>query len=68
LHIATPHAQVWNGIEMPAFYLTVASAFSVPLYEKLEDTWLDVTELVFDLELRDQTQLSLVSHPILNHV
>jgi len=49
-------------------YLTVAYAFSVSLYEKVEDTWLDVTELVFDLKLRDQTQLSLVSHPILDHV
>jgi hypothetical protein len=54
--------------EMPAFYLTVAYAFSVLLFEKFEDTWLDVIELVFDLELRDQTQLSLVSHPIHDHV
>lgn len=55
-------------IEMSAFYLTVAYAFCLLLFERVEDTWMDVIELVFDLELRDQTQLSLVSHPIHDHV
>jgi hypothetical protein len=68
LHKATPHAQVWNFIEIPAFSLTVAYALSVPLYGNVGDTWLDVTALVFDPELRDKTQLSLVSHPILDHI
>jgi hypothetical protein len=68
LYKATPQAQVWNYIETPAFSLTVSYAFSVPLYENVENTWLDVTKLVFGPELRDQTQLSLVSHPILDYI